>query len=151
MKDNDIDYLEGNTALAKDILTLLDLVKFNVESKVNMTTLDNTIYYNNDNIDKDDDDSSLAVALLQALAAAEYGDIKSKLINESNINKDIVPSHYIMMTNYRPMIKFFCLGQEDTTTTTTTTTTTITSTTVDIVTRLDSVIESARDKRKIWM
>ena len=51
-------YLEGNIELAKDILTLLDLVKFNLESKlkIDIITLDNTKCYNNNNNNKDDGD-----------------------------------------------------------------------------------------------
>lgn len=63
-----MDYLEGNTALAKDILTLFDLVKLIIELilKASMTALNNTLCYNNN-----DDDGSLALTLLQALTAAE--------------------------------------------------------------------------------
>ena len=61
-----MDYLEGNTTLALDILVRLDLVRFNIPSKlkVNMTTLDNTACYNNNNDDGDDSSNSLALALL---------------------------------------------------------------------------------------
>ena len=78
-----MDNLKGNLTLAKDVLTLSDLIKLDIESKlkVNMRTLDNTACYtNNDNKDIDDY-SALAVALLQALTTAQYDGIRSKFIN----------------------------------------------------------------------
>ena len=56
-------YLEGNIELAKDILTLLDLVNLNLESKlkIDILTLNNTECYNN----KDDgSDEYLVVRVL---------------------------------------------------------------------------------------
>ena len=49
-----MECIEGNRALAMDILTLVDLVKLKLETilKVDMISLDNTVCYNN----KDDND-----------------------------------------------------------------------------------------------
>ena len=104
--------LEGNITLAKDVLILLDLVKWNIESelKMNMTPLDNMSCYNNNNDDRDDNDS-MAVVLLIELTAAAYDDIRSKLINESNITKKKLPSH-LTMTKHRPVILSYLFGQE---------------------------------------
>ena len=63
LKEDRMEYLEGNTALAMDVLTLIDLVKLKLESilKVDIISLDNTECYNDD---VDEIDDSLAVALL---------------------------------------------------------------------------------------
>ena len=63
-------YLESNTALAMDILTLIDLVKLKLESisKVDMISLDNTKCYNNKDDDDDDDKNLVAHSLLQEVS-----------------------------------------------------------------------------------
>ena len=68
-----MEYLEGNTALALDILALIDLVKLKLKTilKVDMILLDNTECYNN----KDDDydyENLVAHALLQEVSGAAY-------------------------------------------------------------------------------
>ena len=95
-----MEYLEGNTALAMNILTLVDLVILKLETilKVDMISLDNTECYNDD-VDVTDD--SLAVSLLHALTEAEYRDLQSKLIN---VNVNSVPSHYTMTKSRHAMI-----------------------------------------------
>ena len=132
LKEEGIENLVGNTALAMDILTLIHLVKLKLESilKVDMISLENTKCYNDD---VDGTYDSLAVSILHALTEAEYRDIQSKLID---VNVNSVPSHY-MMTKHRPdmVTKVYSATKEETDSTTTTTS--------DLLPKLDCVIDNA--------
>ena len=90
-------YLEGNTSLPIDVLTMIDLVKLKLEYilKIDVITLDNTKCYNDD---IDEKGVSLAMALLHALNEAEYCCLRSEFID---VNVNFVPSHY-PMTKRRP-------------------------------------------------
>ena len=133
-----MEYLEGNTALAMDVLTLIDLVKLKLESilKVDMISLDNTECYNDD---VDEIDDSLGIALLYALTEVEYRDIRSKLID---VNVNSVPFHYLMTKRRPDMITrwYGATTKEETDSTTTTTT--------DLLPKLDCVIDNVRQLKK---
>ena len=133
-----MDYLEGNTALAMDVLMMIDLVKLKLKSilKIDMITLDNTKCHNDD---VDEIDDSLAVALLHALTEEEYCEIWSKLID---VNNNSIPSHYAMI-KARPAMVTLQYGKIETDTTTTTAS--------DLLLRLDSVIDNVwhQDKKQL--
>ena len=138
-----MDYLEGNTELPMEALLMLlrscqnqSLIKI----ELNITTLDNTGCYNNDNDDNDDDNSlnSLAVALLHKLTATAYSHIRFKLVYELKFNKDIIPSHYLLI-KHRPKIDPITNGLMNTNTTSTTSISTSTSATFEMTAILDIV------------
>lgn len=58
--------MEENNILPMDTLVMLDLIKVDLQTKlkVNMTTLNNTICFDNDNDSDDDDNISLFVMAL---------------------------------------------------------------------------------------
>ena len=101
-----MEYIEGNIPLAKQVLLVLDMVYYGV-SKIlqinNITKLDNTeCYMNDDDDDVDNDDSNdnndddLGQTLLRTLTKTEYTDIR--LILEKQ-GVTTVPSHYMITKN----------------------------------------------------
>ena len=85
-----MEYLEGNIPLAKQVLAVLDMVHYSV-SKIlhidDITKLDNTECYMNDDDDDDDDDNDnddddandLGQFLLSTLTKTQFTDARSIL------------------------------------------------------------------------
>ena len=80
-------YFTGNGCSYVDIFSK---IKSRIYLKIDMITLDNMVWYNDD---VDETYDLLAVALLHALTEAKYREIQSKLID---VNVNSVPSHYLM-------------------------------------------------------
>ena len=111
--------MEGNIPLAKQVLSVLDMVHYGV-SKIlridNITKLDNTECYMDDDdgdVDKydsdDADDDDLGQTLLRTLTKTEYTDIR--LILEKQ-GVTTVPSHY-MITKNQPNMTTLFYGKEN--------------------------------------
>ena len=97
MKEDGINYLEGYTVLGKDVFTLIDLVKLELELilKVDMISLDNTECYNNNNDDNDDDDDDdenlVAHSLLQEVSGAAYSRLTAKICKRNKHSCQYIP------------------------------------------------------------
>ena len=143
-----MEYIEGNIPLAKQVLLVLDMVHYFV-SKIlridDITKLDNTeCYVNNDNDDDDDDDDDdsddndddddgddLGQTLLRTLTKTEYTDIRTKLWKQ---RVTTVPTHYMITKNQPEMTTLF-YGKENEDDNSVTTT-------VDLLPQLDSCINT---------
>ena len=144
-----MEYTEGNITLAKQVLVVLDMVHYSV-SKIlridNITKLDNTeCYMNDDNVDDDDsdndddnDDDDLGQTLLRTLTKTEYTDIRAKLRKQGVTT---VPSHFIITKNRPEMITLFN-GNENKKDD-------LGTTTVDLIEKLYSCIETTRTEFNI--
>ena len=122
-----------------DVLTFIDLLKLNLEKwiKLDWISLDNIECYNKVD-DDDNDEHSIAHALLQEVSGAAYSGLSNKMIKETNIDQNIFPSQY-KHTKPRSEIESFTYGKTDTNTTS------ITAGTLDSLTTIDTVIDSVKD------
>ena len=113
-----MEYLEGNIPLAKQVLSVLDMVHYRV-SKIlhidDITKLDNIECYMNDDDDDDDDDdvnndnndddaNDLAQYLLSTCTKTQFTDARSLL---EDVGVTSVPSHYKMTNNQPNMVTTF--------------------------------------------
>ena len=143
-----MEYREGNIPLAKQILLVLDMVHYCVSKIVyidNITKLDNTECYMNDDDDDvddddsdDDDDDDLGQTLLRTLTKTEYTDIRI-ILEKQGVTT--VLSHYMITTN-RPEMTTLFYGKENIDYNSATTT-------VDLLPQFDSCIETTRTECNI--
>ena len=128
-----MEHIEGNVPLAKQVLAVLDMVHYCVSKMLcldDITKLDNTeCYMNNDNDDDDDDD--LDQTLLRTLTKTEYTDIRTKLRKQGVTT---VPTHY-MITRNQPKMTTLFYGKENKDNNSITTT-------IDLLPQLDSCIKT---------